>query len=459
VAGMIEFALSEIASALHGRLLGGDARVCRVGSDSRTLPDESLFVALQGERFDGHQFLDLAQQRGARGALISRMIEHPLPRILVDDTRLGLGHLGALWRQRAGTRLIAVTGSNGKTTVKEMLAAILAQCGSVLATRGNLNNDIGLPLTLTRLQDEDFGVVEMGANHPGEIAYLSRLARPQVAILNNAGRAHLEGFDSLEGVARAKGEIIQGLDRDGVLVMNGDDRFAPLWQELAAGHRVVPFGFAAEAEIRSAADSYQLGWEGDTFSSRFEVRTPADRFEVAMPLAGRHNQRNALAAIAAAWVCGIEPVSMQAGLATMQPVAGRLRPLRGCAGMRLVDDSYNANPDSVSAAIEVLRTAPGRKVLVLGDLAELGQERAGLHGEIGSSARAAGIDLLFSCGPLSAAAVERFGRGGRWFADQQQLIDVLLRELSAEDSVLVKGSRSARMDRVVLALSAEGGSC
>jgi len=449
---MSGFLLSQLAEALDGRLIGDDVLVRSISTDSRTLQTGDCFVALQGPNFDGHDYLDIALQQGARAALVSRETGHKLPQLLVADTRLALGRLGALWRDACHAKVVAITGSNGKTTVKEMLASILAGQGGVLATRGNLNNDIGLPLTLCGLADQDYAVVELGANHAGEIDYLTRIARPDVAVLNNAGRAHLEGFGSLEGVARAKAEIINGLDEHGVFVFNADDAYAPLWRELAAGHRSLAFGVREAADIRSAEAAAQLAWDAQGFAMRFTVQTPAGDFDARLALAGEHNRMNALAATAAAIALEVPLARIAAGLAAMQPVAGRLCPMAGIGGARVVDDSYNANPDSVAAAIAVLAAAPGRRTLVLGDLAELGRGASGLHAELGERARAAGIDRLFAYGELSGVAVRSFGAGGRHFTDQQALIDDLLDSMAAEDSVLVKGSRSSRMDRVVSAI-------
>lgn len=449
---MSRFLLSQLAEALDARLLGQDVEIGAVSTDTRTLGPGDFFVALKGPNFDGHDYLDIALQQGARAAMVSRDTGHALPRLLVDDTRLALGRLGAFWRDVCPARVVAITGSNGKTTVKEMTAAILARQGKVLATRGNLNNDIGVPLTLCRLTDEDYAVVEMGANHAGEIDYLSRLVRPEVALLNNAGRAHLEGFGSLEGVAHAKAEIMNGLGPDGVFVFNGDDNFAPLWRQLSDGRRTLTFGVHSTADVRSAQPYADLRWDERGFALTFEVQTPMGSFEARLALAGEHNRMNALAATAAAIALDIVPERIAAGLGAMEPVPGRLCPLPGIGGSRVVDDSYNANPESVAAAIMVLAAAPGRRTLVLGDLAELGRGASGLHAEIGERARAAGIDRLFACGELSGAAVRSFGAGGRHFTAQQELIDHLCDHVGAEDSVLVKGSRSARMDRVVQAL-------
>jgi len=457
---MIRFTLSQSAALLGARLLGADAEFSTVSTDSRNLSAGSLFVALRGERFDGHDYVAQAAERGAAGALVSRPLALDLPQLLVDDSRLALGRLAAGWTTvwRAGQgdlppRLVAITGSNGKTTVKEMVAAILAQRGSVLATRGNLNNDIGVPLTLLRLQAEAFAVVEMGANHAGEIGYLSRLARPDVAVLNNAGRAHLEGFGSLEGVARAKGEIVEGVAEDGLFIFDAASPWAGLWREKAAGRRLLTFGVDERAEVRSPADAIVLEWRPGGFVNRFGVRTPKTSFEVELALAGRHNRQNALAAIAVALGLGLTPEEIQKGLASVRPVPGRLQPRAGRAGVQLIDDSYNANPDSVGAAIEVLAAAPGRRFLLLGELAELGEEVEVFYRQLGEQARAAGIDFLYAVGPARTAA-ESFGPGGYGFADRQGLLDALAPRLRAGDYVLAKGSRRAGMEMLMAALVA-----
>ena len=456
---MIEFQLQELQGKLSATLTGGDASIHSVSTDSRKLQPGDLFVALHGPSFDGHDYVQAAAERQASAALVSRPVAAPIPCLQVVDTRLALGQLAAQWRDRASARLVAVTGSNGKTTVKEMLAAILGQQGSVLATLGNLNNDIGLPLTLTRLQDEDFAVVELGANHAGEIDYLSRIARPEVAVLNNAGRAHLEGFGSLQGIARAKLEIINGLAKDGVFVFNADDKFADMWRQAASDYRQLTFGVQQPADVSSEPRGMRVKWSEQGFSSEFMVKTPAGDLQLNLQLAGEHNRLNALAAVAAAQVFGADRASIMTGLAQLRPVPGRLCLMRGCQGARLVDDSYNANPDSVSVAIEVLASAPGRRSLVLGDLAELGPEQAALHAEIGEQARPAGIDQLFTCGVLSEAASNRFGRGARHFSGVEQLTDALQQYMGADESVLIKGSRAAAMDKVVACLAAGGSAC
>ena len=456
---MIGFQLSELARELPAELMGADAQIQGVSSDSRRLAPGQLFVALKGPRFDGHDYLDAAAARGAAGALVSDRPSDALPCLRVADTRRALGRVAALWRARARAKVVAVTGSNGKTTVKELLAAILRRHGPTLATEGNLNNDIGLPLTLCRLQDHDYAVVEMGANHPGEIHYLSTLAQPQVAILNNAGRAHLEGFGSVAGVARAKAEILDGLAAGGTFIYNADDPHAPLWRRLAGERTAIGFGSSENAQVRSPAHALGLHWDEGGFHSEFPVITPQGSFQVRLALTGEHNRLNALAAIAAAQALGVPQETILAGLAEVKPVAGRLCPRMAPGGVRLVDDSYNANPDSVCSALEVLCQAPGRRLLALGDLGELGEQSARLHAEIGERARARGVDLLFTCGRSSAATSRAFGSGGRHFPEHASLIEALRAELRPGDTLLVKGSRAARMEKVVEALMEEVSPC
>ena len=449
---MISFRLSELAAATHGAVRGADVSITSVSTDSRRLKQGDLYVALKGPRFDGHDYVADAKSRGAAAAMVSRDLDMDLPCLRVADTRIGLGRMAAAWRRRSEAKVAAVTGSNGKTTVKEMLAVILARRGSTLATLGNLNNDIGLPLTLCRLQDERFAVVELGANRPGEIDYLSRIARPDVAILNNAGRAHLEGFGDLEGVARAKAEILNGLSDDGVFVYNADDPFAPLWRELAGNRASLGFGLSEDARIRSPDAAARLVWDEEGFRSEFSVQTPTGELQIRLRLAGEHNRMNALAAIAAAQVLGASREDIEAGLASLPPVPGRLYSRWGPGGMRVIDDSYNANPDSVRMAIALLRQAPGRRVLVLGDLGELGADAPALHEELGEHAREAGVERLFTCGELSAHSCRGFGEGAAHFSTRKELVDFLAAELDAADTVLVKGSRAAAMEKVVQAL-------
>ena len=456
---MSRLQLSDLAELVDGRLFGMDTVFDGVSTDTRTLQGGQLFVALRGPNFDGHEFVGEAVRRGAAGALVEARPDAPIGSVQVADTRIGLGRLAHGWRMGCRAKVVGLTGSNGKTTLKEMIAAILAEHGAVLATQGNLNNDIGVPLTLCRLRDEPFAVVEMGANHAGEIDYLTRLVRPDVAVLNNAGRAHLEGFGSLEGVARAKAEILNGLATDGLFVYNGDDRFADLWRGLAGSRRRRSFGVREPADVSSPDGEYSVVWQRDHFEARFPVICEAGEIEIGLRLAGEHNRMNALAAVAASLEVGATLGSCAQALAGIEPVPGRLCPVRGVNGARVIDDSYNANPDSVLAALRVLVSAPGRRTLVLGDLAELGADAAALHRQIGEQVSAAGIDRLLTVGRLSAVAGEAFLGEHRHFVDRAVLADALSAELGDEDSVLVKGSRSARLDELVGSLRERDTAC
>ncbi len=445
------WSLKPVAERVGGRLLGADAFFNAVVTNSRADCAGALFVALRGERFDGHDYVAGAQTKGAAAALVDHPLPLDLPQWVVEDTRLALGSLAAAWRARFPGRVAAVTGSNGKTTVKEMLAAILSRVGPTRATQGNLNNDIGMPLTLLRARDEAFLVLEMGANHPGEIAYMTGIGRPEVALITNAGRAHLEGFGSLEGVARAKGEIAQGLPPDGIFVVPGDSPYTPLWQGLAADRRVQTFALDTPADLWAASGSIAVRWDANGFRTAFTANRSGAPYPLELRLAGVHNVRNALAAAAAALALGVEWDAVRAGLPALAPVPGRLCPHTG-GGRRIIDDTYNANPDSVATAVEVLTDLPGRPWLVLGDLGELGPLSLDLHREAGSQARAAGVERLFCVGTRSAAAAEAFGVGAQHFADQAGLTAQLRASMTPDTLVLIKGSRAARMELVLNAL-------
>lgn len=438
---------SEIAALVGGRLVGNDTAVQGVGTDTRSLASSALFVALRGERFDGHEFVRRAASLGAVAALVDRQADVPLAQIVVADTLTALQRLAAAWRLRCPARVFAVTGSNGKTTVKEMLSAILRQGASALATRGNLNNHIGVPLTLLELESShDYAVIELGANHPGEIALLTRLVRPNAGVITNAADAHLQGFGSREGVARAKGELFADLAADGNAVINADDHFAPLWAELAGDRRQVTFGMAHDADVRARAIEY------DGALTRFRLVTPDGEAAVELPLAGRHNVANALAAAAASWSMNLPLPAIAAGLGETAPVAGRLQRRITKSGAVLIDDSYNANPSSLAAALEVLVAEGECGWLVLGDMGELGEGAEAAHAEAGRAARKAGVGRLFAVGELSAAAVHAFGEGARHFPDRDALIAALLEDLCPGVTLLVKGSRAAAMEQVVAAL-------
>ncbi len=449
---MIAMTLARAAALLDGDLLGEDVRFATVGSDTRSLEPGALFVALQGPHFDGHEFVAAARAKGACAALVSRspmITDFPLLR--VADTRVALGLLGAAWRQRFAGVVIGLTGSNGKTTVKEMVSRILGQRGRVLATRGNLNNDIGMPLTLLRLQDEhDFAVIEMGANHAGEIAYLSQLARPHVAILNNAGHAHLEGFGSLDGVAAAKGEIFQGLEPDGVAVINRDDPYADYWRGLVPDKRCVSFGLDSGADVRAQMR--------DSAENCFQLVVDGQEIDIRLPMRGGHNVRNALAAAAASLAVGVSLQAIRQGLERMESVPGRLQRFSGRHGSVVINDAYNANPASLEAALVTHGVEPGAKWLVLGDMAELGDGAEQLHAEAGRKARGAGFERLYALGRWARHAVSSFGPGGHHFETAEELIrhlDAAVAGTAHEPLILIKGSRSMRMERIVQALVAE----
>jgi UDP-N-acetylmuramoyl-tripeptide--D-alanyl-D-alanine ligase len=446
--------LDSFARACGGRLQGADAAFSTVASDSRTLEPGELFVALQGPNFDGHQFVAAAAAAGAAGAVVEAQQPLALPQIIVPDAQAALESAAAAWRAAFAGPLVGVAGSNGKTTAKEMTASILRQAGECLATRGNLNNHIGVPLTLLRLTEAHrFAVVEMGANHAGEVARLVALARPTIGMITNAGAEHLEGFGSLEGVARAEGEMVAGLSSSATAVINADDEFAGLWRASTPA-RVVTFGVRASADFCASEVRTAFGSAG--FETSFLLRAPLGTAAIRLSLGGGHNVANALAAAAAAVSAGATLEQVVAGLAAVRAVAGRLQFRAARGGAWLIDDSYNANPSSVRAAIEVLAALPGRRWLVLGEMAELGGFAAAEHEAIGEFARASGIERLYTLGELAARAAASFGAGASSFSDVAALSSALSAALAtpAEDvRLLVKGSRVNRLERVVAALA------
>jgi UDP-N-acetylmuramoyl-tripeptide--D-alanyl-D-alanine ligase len=449
--------LARFAQACGGRLTGADAAYTDVVSDSRALQPRQLFIALKGPHFNGHEFVAAALAAGAAGALVEAEQPVRLAQIVVPDTQAALECAARSWRAAFAGPLVGVAGSNGKTTAKEMTAAILAQAGECLATRGNLNNHIGVPLTLLRLTPAHrFAVVEMGANHAGEVAALVAIARPTVGLITNAGAEHLEGFGSLEGVARAEGEMVAGLSRDATAVINADDEFAGLWRTLTPA-RVVTFGVRAAADFSASELRTTVAEEG--FSTGFRLSSPGGSAAIRLGLGGTHNVANALAAAAAAVSAGASLEHIVAGLGTVRAVPGRLQFKRAVGGAWLIDDSYNANPSSVRAAIEVLGSLSGRRWLVLGDMAELGEFAAEAHSTIGEFARAHGVERLYATGALAARAVDSFGAGAQWFTDVASLTAALrtaLAEGGAPVRLLIKGSRMNRLERVVDALAVEG---
>ncbi len=440
--------LSQAAAMLGVPFSGTDAEVQRVSTDSRSIRPGDLFIALRGEKFDGGAFAAQALRHGAAGVVLDRAQAPDLAAaVRVDDTRLALGRLAAAWRQRFAIPVVAITGSNGKTTVKEMLAAILrAETGSdaaVLHTEGNLNNDIGLPLMLLRLRDtHQFAVLEMGMNHAGEIDYLTRLARPDVALVNNALTAHIGYLGSVENIARAKGEIFNGLADAGIAVFNADDAHAWLWRESNTRRSVIDFGLREPAAVRG---QYQPG----DFGSALTLTLPNATLDIVLQVPGEHNVMNALAAATAAFALDVSHRSIVAGLSGFTGVKGRLQRKPALHGSTFIDDTYNANPDSVKAALAVLARQPGKKVLVLGDMGELGKDAAAMHVQIGLAAREAGVDRLLALGELTKQTVGAFGAGAMHFERIQELLAELENELTAETTVLVKGSRFMQMERVV----------
>jgi len=443
------------ASAAIGAMALGDARFLSVSTDTRTLARGALFVALRGERFDGHRFLDAAKNRGAAAAMVdskSTAQSPEFPLLVVDDTRLGLGRLARHWRGRFDIPLVAVTGSNGKTTVKEMLAAILrAHFGDahVLATEGNLNNEVGLPLTLLNLRERHLAaVIELGMNHPGETATLAAITSPTVALVNNAQREHQEFLNGVAEVAREHAAVFGALRPNGVAVINADDEFAGYWRGLLARKPVRDFGVDRPAQVSGRHVVAHFG-------SQIELRAPEGDVTIELHADGRHNVLNACAAAASALVAGASLGAVARGLAAFRPVGGRMQRLSARSGARLLDDSYNANPDSVLAAIDVLSAERGTKFLLLGDMGEVGERGVQFHEEIGRYARKRGVDHLYATGILCRAAVQAFGEGARHFEAVEEMIVAAREEVVSDSVALVKGSRFMRMERVVQALAAE----
>lgn len=464
----MHFHPAELAHHTQGHWLSSppaELALQALGTDTRkpAPPVPALFVALQGARFDAHALLEQGPLPSAYAAvMVSRPCQIALPQLLVADTRRALGQLARAWRERLALPLVALTGSNGKTTVKEMLASILRQRGPTLATQGNLNNDIGVPLTLLTLQDHhQYAVIEMGANHPGEIAYLTQLAQPEVALITNAGPAHLEGFGSIDGVAHAKGEIYSGLSASGVAVIALDDAYAPLWQSLNAQRHWL--GFSLRGHPQATVTGQQRG------EQQLQLCIDGQTAELRLSLPGQHNLHNALAAATAAHALGIDIAQMVSGLETVAAVPGRVqthhRPLRTAHGaplcLTVIDDSYNANPASVKAAIDLLSQHSGTRMLILGDMGELGAEAERLHHEIGVYAHTRQIEQLWTTGPLSAQTAAGFTQPQAHYASKAALLEALCATLEAllrqpdcpsQISLLIKGSRSQQMEQVVTAL-------
>lgn len=448
--------LRVLAPVLDGILIGENTSFTSVATDSRHIEAGQLFVAIKGENFDGNAYADRALEDGAAAVLISEIIRDEncdadsllksQSALLVKDTRIALGKLASYWRKQFTMPLIAITGSNGKTTVKEMTATILsvaAGCEHVLATAGNFNNDIGMPLTLLKLKpNHQFAVIEMGMNRTGELDYLTRLASPSIAIINNAGTAHIGELGSQQAIAEAKGEIFSGLGKDGIAIINHDDQYADYWKSLNVGRRVVTFGLNSGADI-----SATIAHNADI--TQINLSTPAGVISFNFNVLGNHNVSNALAACAIAYALDISLADVAAGLSGFGGVAGRLTRREGNNGALVIDDTYNANPDSMRAAIDVLSAQPTKTLMVMGDMGELGADVIKLHAEIGAYAKQAGVKIFYALGDMSYAAVQAFGEHAQHFATLESLTQALNSAMDSHTTVLVKGSRFMAMERVV----------
>ena len=444
--------LDEIAEVLlvenlAAKRVGENITVTGLSTDTRTIKDGELFVALKGPNFDGHDFIRTAIEKGAVACLVQNKVNTDA--VVTKDTHQALGLLAKAWRKKFKKIVIAITGSNGKTTVKEMIASIISQNQSVMATHGNLNNDIGVPLTLFRLnKDYDAAVVEMGANHLGEISYLTSITLPDIAVITNIGSAHLEGFGNIENTAKAKSEIFQGLAESGTAIINADDTFFNEFTKATKKHKVLSFGMN-DADVTCTSESNSTG-------SLLRVSTPKGGCNIELKLLGSHNVMNALAAIAASIAAGIPLEQIVKGLEILKPVNGRLQIKQGINNSIVIDDTYNANPTSLNAALNVLRDFSGKHFLALGDMGELGKDADSLHIDAGRYAKESGVDSIFSYGKIAEKAAKEFGSNGYCYDKHEDMIDALRNELSSDITLLVKGSRSMHMENVVNALTAEG---
>jgi len=450
---MITVSLKWIAQQVDGQLVGSDKNITGVSTDTRTIATDDIFIALVGPNFNGNEFVKAAKDKGAVAAIVSEdmssLIGDDFSAIVVSDTKKALGQLAAAVKKQVAPKTVGITGSSGKTTVKEMVASILSRIGNVLATKGNFNNDIGVPLTLLRLeQHHDFAVIEMGANHLGEIAYTTNIVKPDVATIVNAAASHLEGFGSLLGVARAKSEIFKGLDETGVAILNLDSQFHPFWHGKLKHLKTQ--NFSSEQATDFCAEYSNLGLDG---CAQFLLCTPTGEINVNLALPGEHNVGNALVAAALAMNVGASLDDIKYGLENMQQVSGRLQIKQLTNQVKILDDTYNANVASVNAAINLLSSFSGHRILILGDMGELGEKSRYYHEQVGKHAKQKGIDQLVTLGVLSQSASDAFG--GKHFGDMAQLIEYVNQYVAREKrdiSILVKGSRSAKMERVVAAL-------
>lgn len=443
--------LSEVAQHVGGVLVGEDRKISSVSIDTRSLVEGDLYIAIKGQKFDGHAFIEKAEIAGANALLVDYESDIELPQIIVKNTHLALAELAAAWKKRALVTTIGITGSNGKTTVKEMIASVLSVNAKVLFTQGNLNNDIGVPLTLLKLEeDHQYAVIEMGANHAGEIKYSSSYAKPDVAVITNVGAAHIEGFGDLEGIAKAKGEIIESLGHGGVAVLNKDDEFYPLWLEITGDRKKLTFGIENTADIQ--AKEIVSGIENDGFITRFILITATEKIAINLCLAGQHNVMNALAVAACCLSVGISLQQIKQGLEEIKPVSGRLQPLLGKHGNLIINDSYNANPDSFKVALDVLKQCGGKNWVALGALGEMGLESENIHKQLGKLLKSMNVARVLAIGSDAEFSVKEFGKGATFFSSQQQLLETLEDELKGSETVLIKGSRAQKMEKIVAAL-------
>jgi UDP-N-acetylmuramoyl-tripeptide--D-alanyl-D-alanine ligase len=450
---MISMSLSKAARAIESNYHGEDITFSGCSTDSRTLEKGNLFIALSGEQFDGHDYVSLAEDKGASSLLLERDVTHCKPVLRVSDTRKAMGLLARSWRQEMTIPVIAITGSNGKTTVKEMVSSILSVIANVHATSGNLNNDIGVPLTLFGLDKKhQYAVIEMGANHPGEIEWLSAIACPNVAVITQCAPAHLEGFGDIDGVASAKAEIYSGLQASGTAIINADDTYAEFWRKKCEGLKQLSFGVISDhADVR--AKNIQHASQGA--ATEFDLFNSGDSVKVCLPLSGEHNVMNALAASACCLSLGISLETIKSGLEKLSSIKGRLQIKQGKQGARIIDDTYNANPTSLNAGINVLKNYAGSRYLVLGDMGELGDTAISLHKDAGELAKQSGIEGLFTIGELSMNATQGFGPGATHFDSYEALEKALITLLNMDTTILVKGSRAMQMERIVNTLTEE----
>lgn len=444
---MINMSMQEAANAIDAKLLGDNVNFIGCSIDSRDLVKDNLFIALKGDKFDGHNFISTAENKGASALILEKEVTHNLPTLMVKDARRAMGALAKAWRRKVDIPLLAITGSNGKTTVKEMIFSILSEVGNVKATKGNMNNDIGVPLTLFDLNKEhDYAVIEMGASYKGEIKWLSSIAMPSICVITQCAPAHLEGFGSIEGVAKAKGEIFSGMDKNGVAIINADDPYANYWKN-NCNNKYYTFGLTTKNVDVSATDIKLIP---EQYATSFRLISKQGIVDIKIKLLGKHNVVNALAAISCCLILDIPLFIIKKGLEKMNPVEGRLQIKFGKFGCLIIDDTYNANPTSCAAALNVLSGYGGKKYFILGDMSELGDTAKQLHFDIGDMARKLGVDALFAIGELSKNSLESFGKEIKHFSSHDELSKHLSKIIKNDKATLLfKGSRKMRLEYIV----------